>query len=272
MIDIIIAVGVCSGIAVVCGVLLTIASLVFAVKEDEKYLAVRDALPGANCGACGFSGCDAYAKALSEGNTDKTNLCIPGGSKAATDIASTLGVEAAEAVKRYAYVSCNGNCEAAQKKDFEYHGTKTCKAAAESFGGEKLCSYACIGYGDCAVACPEDAIAVVNGVAKVISEKCMGCGICAKACPMGIVKLINANAKVAVACSNHDKGAITRKMCTNGCIGCAKCVKTCPNGAISMEDNLAVIDYEKCTGCGACAEACPVHGIRADVYSCSACV
>ena len=265
--QILIPVLVCMGVAAVCAVILTLASVFFGVKEDEKFLAIRDALPGANCGACGFSGCDGYAKALAEGKVKETTLCVPGGAAAAKDIASVLGVESGEVARKVAYVSCNGTCDVVDKK-FEYQGVKTCKSATMNYAGDRLCSYACLGYGDCAAVCPEDAIVIKNGVAKVISESCIGCGKCAKTCPNGIIKIINATTKVAVTCSNHDKGAVTRKICTNGCIGCMKCVKTCPNGAISMNENLAVINYDKCTGCGECAKACPVHAIHEDCFVC----
>ena len=271
--EILIPVLVCFGIAVVCAVILPVANALFGVKEDEKFLAIRDALPGANCGACGYSGCDGYARALSEGKISATNLCVPGGAAAANDIAAALGVEAEEVVKKVAYVSCNGSCEATDKTEKGWGaGATTCKEAALVWEGEGVCLYACIGLGDCAAACPENAIVLKDGVAKVISSDCLGCGICAKTCPHGVIRIVKAENPIAVGCSNHDKGAITRKMCKNGCIGCMKCVKTCPNGAISMDNNLAVIDYEKCTGCGACAEACPVKVIHSDSFICEKCV
>ena len=259
--DILIPALICIGIAIVCGVILTVTSLLFGIKEDEKFTSIRDCLPGANCGACGYSGCDGYAKALAEGDTDATNLCVPGGDAAAKDIAAILGVEAAEVEEKVAYVSCNGVCGATRRK-YDYVGVESCKIANMSYNGDKLCIYACLGYGDCAAVCPNNAIEIKDGVAKIITENCIGCGMCARACPNSIIKLIRANERVAVTCSNHDKGAVTRKACTNGCIGCGKCQKTCPAGAITVEHNLATIDYDKCTECGACADVCPVKCIH----------
>lgn len=256
-------------IAVVCGVILTVASRLFAVKEDEKYVAIRDCLPGANCGACGYSGCDGYAKALSTGECTETNLCVPGGDGAAKEIASILGVEAADVVEKVAYVACNGNCDATKRK-YDYHGVHSCRLANMNYNGDKLCTYSCLGYGDCVVVCPQDAICIDNGVAKVDPQKCIGCGLCARTCPNGVIKLVEDTVKVAVLCSNHDKGAVTRKACTNGCIACGKCQKTCQYDAIHVENNLAVIDYEKCTGCGECAKACPVHCIVEENFICGA--
>ena len=271
---IIIPILICLAIAAVCAIILTVSNVLFGVEEDPTYLAVRDALPGANCGACGFSGCDGYAKALSEGKIAETNLCVPGGAAAANDIAAALGVEAAEVVRRVAFVGCNGTCEATKRdeKGLPPASATTCKEAAANWEGEGVCINACIGLGDCVAVCPEQAIVLKDGIAKVISSDCLGCGLCAKTCPHGVIRIMKAENTVAVSCSNHDKGALTRKMCSNGCIGCTKCVRTCPNGAISMDNNLAVIDYEKCTNCGACAEACPVGAIHNSAFICDKCL
>ena len=257
------------GIAVFCAALLTLAAVFFAVKEDETAVAIRECLPGANCGACGFSGCDGYAKALAEKTTEATNLCVPGGDDAAQEIAAILGVEAADVVEQVAYVACNGTCGVTERK-FEYQGHKSCLTANMVYSGDKVCNFACLGYGDCAVACPQNAIFIENGVAKVDPRKCIGCGICVRQCPNGIIHLIKDTSRVIVECSNHDKGALTRKICSNGCIGCMKCQKTCPSGAIKVIDNLATIDYSLCTGCGECAAACPVHCIHEGNFICGA--
>lgn len=267
--EILIPVLILSAIAVLCALLLTLASIFFAVKEDERAVAIRDCLPGANCGACGFSGCDGYAKALSEGTTDQTNLCVPGGDAAARSIAKILGVEAADVVERVAYVACNGTCDADGRK-FEYEGPATCKAANMNYSGDRYCTYACLGYGDCAAVCPHDAICIENGVAHVDPRRCVGCGICTRACPNHLIHLVNDTVRVVVKCSNHDKGAVTRKNCSNGCIGCGKCERACPSGAIRVEDNLATINYDLCTGCGICRSVCPVGCIHEGSFICGA--
>lgn len=259
--EILIPVLICLGIAAVCAIILTITSHFFAVKTDEREAEIRDCLAGANCGACGYSGCDGYAKALADGSCTKTNLCTPGGDAVANQISSILGVEAEEVEKQVAYIFCNGNCNAVKSR-YEYIGHKSCRIANMSYSGDKLCTYACLGHGDCAKACPQGAISVDSGVAVVDPEKCIGCGLCVKTCPKGMVKLINADAKYRVTCSNHDKGIMTKKVCTNGCIGCGLCKKNCPEEAITLENNLAVIDQTKCAGCGKCATVCPVKCIR----------
>ncbi len=258
------------GTGLLCALLLTVASAFFGVDHDEKADAIRECLPGANCGACGFSGCDGYAAALSEGKTDKVNLCIPGGDGVAKDIASIMGVEAAAVDEVVAYVGCNGACSPEEKK-YDYSGPKTCKAANMSFSGDRFCTFACLGYGDCVRVCPRDAI-VINerNIAEIDPKKCIGCGLCARTCPNSIIHLVRDTARVVVKCSNHNKGAEVRKVCKVGCISCGKCEKTCPTGAIKVVDNLATIDYEKCIDCGKCASVCPVKCIKEGNFICGA--
>ena len=266
---IVFAIAVLFVIAIICGIVLTLTSVLFAVKGNEKQASIRDCLPGANCGACGYSGCDGYAKALSENDSIPNNLCVPGGDNAAREIATILGVEAGEVVEKVAFVACNGVCGAVERK-YNYAGPKSCIAANLSYGGDKACLSACLGYGDCMKACPQNAITVENNVASVDPAKCIGCGICVRTCPNNIIKLIDDTSRVAVKCSNHEKGAITRKSCSNGCIGCMKCEKTCPNGAIKVKNNLAEVDYSLCTGCGECAKVCPVGCIHSGSFTCGA--
>ena len=255
------AVAIVSGIALIAGLGLAIASKIFAVPVDEKAEAIRECLPGANCGACGFSGCDGYAAALSKGETTNTALCAPGGNDVAKAIGEVTGLAAGEVKPMAAVVLCRGhNGNAATK--LEYQGVKSCRMAMQIFGGPKECVYGCLGYGDCENACPSDAIHVVNGVAKVYPGNCTGCGICTRTCPNHIIALRRAIDPTIVRCSNTQKGAQTRVACSKGCIGCMKCEKVCPTGAIKVVDNLARIDYDKCVGCVACSENCPVGVIQ----------
>ena len=164
------------GIGLLSSIILVVAAKVMALPADELFDKVRAELPGANCGACGYGGCDGYAKALAEGEETKTNLCVPGADGAAAAIAEIMGVEAEDVVEMVAYVKCNGNCETAKHK-YEYAGINNCSAANILFQGEWACPNSCLGYGDCENACPSDAIHVVNGVAKVYPGNCTGCGI-----------------------------------------------------------------------------------------------
>lgn len=256
-------------IALICAIVLTLAATFFAVPTDERAAAVRDCLPGANCGACGFSGCDGYAAALSEGKTTNPSLCTPGGADVSAQIGEIMGLAAGDTVAKVAYVACNGNCSPENRK-FVYDGINTCKAAKGSYAGDRLCAYACLGHGDCAVVCPKDAIRIdpEKCIAEIDPQKCIGCGLCAKTCPNNIIHIVDEKTRVIVKCSSHDKGAVTRKACIVGCIGCMKCQKTCPHGAIKVENNLAVIDYDKCTGCGACHDVCPAKCIHLENFVC----
>lgn len=174
----------------------------------------------------------------------------------------------AEAVEpKVAIVRCGGDCEHTSPKE-DYRGIASCQAAKLFFGGKGTCTYGCLGFGDCAKVCPHDAIYWNNGIAAIDQSVCVGCGLCAKTCPQQVIAIIPQSAKTAVLCSNHDKGALTRKACSAGCIGCMKCVKTCEHDAVHVEGNLASVDYEKCVGCGACAQACPtgaLHDLIANV-------
>ena len=258
--EILLAFIVVASVALIAGILLTLASHFFHVDEDEKVKKLRECLPGVNCGACGYTGCDDYAAALAKGNV-KTNLCIPGADAVAADIAKVLGVSAEDVIEQVAVVHCNGTCEATSKKAI-YEGVDSCRAASMIFGGPDACNYGCLGCGDCASVCPVEAICLMDGIARVDRRICIGCGLCVKTCPKAIITLVPAVKTVANLCSNRDKGAVARKLCTNACIACKKCEKSCPTGAITVVDNLAVIDYDKCVDCGACVEGCPTHCLQ----------
>ena len=243
------------------GAVLAFASKIFHVEVDPKQAAVRDCLAGANCGGCGFPGCDGYAAAVAAG-TAPTNKCVAGGAECAAKIAEIMGVSAEAADPMVAFVPCSGSTGVAELR-FNYSGPQDCRAAM-LFGGKsnKLCTFACIGMGNCVKACQFDAMHIVDGVAKVDRDACVGCGACADACPKSIISLIPASQKVMPVCGNKDKGAKVMKMCAVGCIGCMKCQRECEAQAIVVKDALAVIDFEKCTKCGHCVEICPRHIIK----------
>ncbi len=248
------------GLGIIAGLLLAVASTVFAVKSDEKTKAVREALPGINCGVCGFSGCDQYAeKIVKEG--ERVNRCVPGGEAAAQKISKIMGVSFQGVSSKKAVVHCGGVCGATGRK-YEYHGTPTCAACNELYAGSGQCDYGCIGFGDCVKACRYDAIHLVDGVARVDPKKCVGCTMCAMQCPKHLINMVDADATVNVICSSQNSGKETRERCKNGCIACKRCEKTCPHDAIHVEGNLARIDYDKCTRCGECVKVCPVGCIH----------
>ena len=254
MLNIIYAVATLGLLGLCFGLLLAYASKIFAVETDERLPLVVEALPGANCGGCGYPGCSGYAAAVVKGEAP-INACAAGGNACAAKIAEILGVKAEEVEPMMACVRCRGGANA--KKKYEYMGISDCLAASKVASGPLECSYGCLGLGTCVQACPYDAIEIVNGVALVHADKCVGCKKCVAACPRHIIELIPRNADVRVACSSHEKGAALRQICNIGCIGCKLCEKACEFDAIHVQDNLASIDFSKCTHCGKCALACP---------------
>ncbi len=252
MTEILIAVAAVGAIGLIAGVILSAAGKFFAVPTDETVEKLREALPGANCGGCGYSGCDGYAAAIKEGVP--CNLCGPGGNETAAALSAIMGVEATAVEKKAAVVRCRGTASVTAKK-YEYDGLPTCGAVALVSGGDSSCRFGCLGYGDCVSVCDSGAIRVVDGVARVDSRLCTACGKCVNVCPRHIVELLPVNVTVPM-CINTDKGADTRKACKSGCIGCTRCEKICPSGAIKVENGHAVVDQSKCNGCGLCAETC----------------
>lgn len=253
--EILIPVLIVLAIGIVAGLGLSVASIVLAVPVDERAAKVRECLPGANCGACGYSGCDGYAEAIAKGEC-AANLCAPGGQTAAEAIGKVLGVAVAAAEKQVAVVNCNGTCEHVNNK-MDYTGISSCSAANMLYGGAKDCTYACLGFGDCVKACQFNALHIVDGKATVDPEKCTACGACIKACPKGIISLKPYAQKYWVYCSNRDKGVMANKACRVSCIACGKCAKVCESDAVFVENNLAHIQPEHCIACGKCAESCP---------------
>lgn len=276
------------------GLGLAVASRRLAVEVDPRIEKIQDVLPNANCGACGYPGCSAFAKAVAEGEADPTG-CIPGGSSVAAQIADIMGVSAESSEPMMAVVHCKGGNKEAKNRA-EYRGIADCLAAVLAGNGHKVCQEGCLGLGSCVRACPFDAIHVNdNGVAVVDPEKCTGCGKCVEACPRSIISLIPRDHRIFLACSNHEKGAKVKKYCSVGCIACQLCVRNTPSGAITMENNLPVLDYtadenfvvaankcppkcfvdlvkvrpkanidSKCDACGACVDACPTKAISGD--------
>lgn len=242
------------------GLLLSVAQKVFAVETDERVEKVREALPGVNCGVCGYSGCDEYAASIVNDDAP-IGRCVPGADKTAAQIAEIMGKAAEDVVEKAAVVSCSG-CPDATGVKYDYAGTKSCVACNAFYAGEGDCRFSCLGFGDCVKACQFGAISVQDGIAVVDNEKCTGCMMCADACPKGIIIQKKQIDHVAVKCSNHDVGKLVRAVCKNGCIACKICEKNCPSGAIKVTNNLAVIDYDLCTGCGVCIEKCPAHCIQ----------
>ena len=258
--DILSAILVVGIVGLAFGLLLAVAAVIFKVEVDERIEKIEEVLPGANCGACGFAGCAAYAAAVVNDGA-KVNLCGVGGSNVAQQIGGIMGTAVAAGKELVARVHCQGTCEKAKDK-YEYYGVETCDAAIKLAGGQKACDTGCLGFGSCVSACMFDAIRVVDGVAVVDEEKCTACGACVKACPKHIIELLPKDNKTFVKCANHKTGKEVNAVCSAGCIACKICEKNCEFEAISVVDNLAVVDYDKCESCGVCAEKCPKKLIK----------
>lgn len=243
------------GLGLFFGIFLTIIYSKFKVEENPLFLQIVSLLPNANCGGCGFAGCNDFAKNLIEGKISPEK-CVMITKDALTEVCKILNIEKKEGIKLVARICCYGGVNA--KKKFEYESIKTCHALNIIFDTNYECIYGCLGKGDCVRVCPVKAIQMKdNGLPEINFEKCIGCGRCVEICPKKIIKLIPIDKEVYVSCSSQDKGSIVIKICQSGCIGCGKCEKICPQKAIKIENNLPIINYERCDNCKKCVEECP---------------
>ncbi len=240
---------------------LALAGKIFQVKLDPREEKILDIMPRANCGACGCAGCNAYASMVVKGKIE-VGKCPVGGVELACKIAEILGQEAVVTEGQVAVVKCQGKRAHCADK-FTYDGVQDCTSAGLLFGGNKGCSYGCLGWGTCFKVCPFNAIHFKSGEPPVIiPEACKACGLCVDACPRNIIELVPAKQQVFILCNSLDKGKKVREVCKIGCIGCGICAKVCPEDAIEIKDNLAVIDYSKCVNCGLCVGKCPTKAIK----------
>ena len=262
---IITAVLVLSLLGVALAIVLYLVAQKFKVIEDPRIDLVEAVLPGANCGGCGYPGCRGFAEAFVKTDDIGSMFCPVGGNDTMAKAAEVLGQTAEAKDPMIAVVLCSGSPEQ-RKRLVEYDGASSCKLATALYGGDTGCQYGCLGLGDCVAVCKFDAIYIdpVTLLPVVDEEKCTACGACVKACPKFIIELRKKGPKgkrIFVSCINKDKGGPARKACQVACIGCGKCVKVCPHDAITLENNLAYIDYNKCKLCRKCVEECPTGAI-----------
>lgn len=247
-------------LGILFGTALGYASDKFAIQTDPRILKVRKVLPGANCGGCGYPGCDAFAQAVVNKETP-VNGCIVGGNKVTNDIGEILGVTVEKVEKRTAFVKCNGSYENLIV-EARISGYENCQEAHENMDSfSSGCSFRCLSLGSCVKVCKFKALEIVNGIAKVNEEKCVNCGACMKVCPRGLIESVPVNKRVKVMCSSNDSGKDVRANCSVGCIGCKVCEKNCPHGAIKVENFLAKVNESKCVNCGICIEKCPTKAL-----------
>ncbi len=253
------AVATMGGTGLVLGGMLAVASKKLAVDIDPKIEAVLEVLPGSNCGACGYAGCEGAAEAMAAGDHGVA-LCKAGGQETANKVAHVLGKDVEDVgARKVAALNCSGGCKVARAQ-YHYEGHPTCASAYALHGGPIACSKGCIGFGDCVQSCPFDAMNMGPDCRPEIDmDKCTGCGICIEACPHsreGLLSLVEEGSPIVVACNSNDGAKQTRAVCKSGCIACKACEKACKQDAIHVKDNLAVVDYEKCIGCGDCVAKC----------------
>lgn len=254
-----------SVLGLVLAIVLYLVAQKFKVEEDPRIDEVEAVMPGANCGGCGFAGCRAFAENCVKAGSLDGFFCPVGGNAVMQKVADTLGLQVEEKEPMVAVVRCHGTCDNRETTNI-YDGCSSCRVKANLYSGDTGCKYGCLGCGDCVQVCKFGAISMnpKTGIPEVDDEKCTACGACVKACPKGVIELRKKGKKsmrVFVKCVNKDKGAVARKACKVACIGCGKCKTVCPFDAITVENNLAYIDYTKCRLCRKCAEACPTKAI-----------
>lgn len=265
---VIIAVSTLGGLGLISAVILYFIASKFKVIEDPNIDLVEEVLPSANCGACGFPGCRAFAEATTKSARDEKTLddlfCPVGGNDVMQEVGAILGLEVAKQDPMIAVVRCNGSFAHTPAK-VKFDGISSCAFANNLFSGEGGCMFGCLGQGDCVDVCDFDAIRMnpETGL-PVVNDKCTACGICVDACPRNIIELRPRGIKdrrIFVSCVNKEKGGPARKNCEVACTGCTKCVKVCKFDAITIKDFLAYIDFSKCTLCRKCIDECPTNAI-----------
>jgi electron transport complex protein RnfB len=259
--SVLIAIASMGGLGIIFSTGLSIANKKLHVEEDPRIALVVDELPGANCGGCGLPGCAKFAECVVKGEMSPS-ACPVCSEDAVIAISEIMGVEAEKSERMIARVFCQGG-EAETAKKGVYTGIKSCIGATFAGGGDKLCSYGCIGFGDCVESCPFDAMYMNdNGLPVVIDDKCTGCGNCVEACPRDIIELHPESHKLFVLCKNHDSPKESRKICTKACVGCGICARIAGETNIKMDNNLAVINYNV-YGSEAFlpTEKCPTEGL-----------
>ncbi|MGW8266200.1 MAG: (Fe-S)-binding protein [Longimicrobiales bacterium] len=255
------SVAILGGVGLTFGTLIAVANAKLKVWEDPRISAVEEALPGANCGACGYAGCRAFAEAAVSGIVAPAGCTVMGDADR-DDVATLLGVSAGEANKQVARLLCAGGTDVATKKA-HYHGVDSCAASVAVTGGGKGCTWGCVGLSDCAVACDFDAITMNPfGLPVVDPDKCTACGDCVDACPLDLFTIMPLNHKLIVQCKNLLEGDAAEEVCAVACTACGRCVQDAAPGLIEIKSGLAVIDYDRIETANPEATArCPTDAI-----------
>lgn len=258
------AVIVVAGLGALFGYLLSWAEKKLAIQKNEKEVQLEAVMPGANCGGCGFAGCNAYADAVARGEAE-IGLCIPGGAATAAKMAEIMGTNApveGDNRRKVAHVFCKGDCNVTGK-EYLYKGLDDCNSAALLFGGDNQCKSGCLHLGSCIKVCPVGAISKNKEGHIVVDEaKCISCEKCVKVCPTGVIRMLYEDSEYVVDCSNDETGAVVRKKCSVGCIGCKICQVKFPESGFTVDNFLSSFDQTKPHAQAEDAKnACPVKVI-----------
>ncbi len=243
-------------LGLIAATLLTVASRLLYVQEDPQLEEVTAALPGVNCGGCGFASCETYAAAVLRDPAISAGLCVVGGAETAKAVGVLVGKAVDAMEPRFAFCACSKD-EGQVKPRYFYAGIDSCAAASSLAGGPDECRYSCIGLGDCARACVFDAMVFIDGKVQILAPNCVACGACVRVCPRSVIELIPRRSRVVIHCSTKNAGKAVMDVCRVGCIQCMKCVKSCPAKAIAVEDGRVHINQAACLSYGpACLEVC----------------
>lgn len=234
-------VAIMSVLGAVFAFLLGIVSKLTYIPIDPKVEEVLEALPGANCGACGYPGCSGCAEAIASGKAP-VNACVIGGEKVTNNVASIMGGEAEFGQRYVASVKCQGDRDMTDELYSYSGGINDCRIMSQYHGGCKSCSYGCLGCGSCQAVCDFGAIKMINGLAVINQEKCTSCLKCIKICPKHIIELVPYGAVAQVKCSNPEFGKDVKSACKVGCIGCGICVRLAPE-EFALKGRLAHATY-----------------------------
>lgn len=224
-------------------IVLLVASIKLRVELDPKVEQVHEALPGIDCGACGYAGCGSYAEAV-VANPSEIGKCAPGGPGTTDKIADILNLQVSgEGPAQRPIVHCRAHADDKTSLG-QYHGIESC-TAANAVATVQACKFGCLGFGDCVAACKFDALHVIDGLATVDYEKCTGCTACAKACPRNLIEMVPFGHEnmMTVGCSSKENGKTTKQNCKVGCIGCGICAKQ--SDLFEVNNNLARLDYSR---------------------------
>ena len=209
------AIAMMGGLGLLVGAGLAVASKIFYVYVDPLIVEVDEALPGANCGGCGYPGCSSNAEAIVAGKA-APNSCVAAGAEVAEAIAAILGVTMEAKEPDIARPGCYYGVQDADLK-YDYDGLDDCRAVALLSGGMKVCTIGCLGLGSCERACPFDAIVMgPDNLPVVNARKCTGCGTCERVCPKNIITLSSVTRR------------ILKEYTTDECT--TPCQRACPAG------------------------------------------